>query len=220
VLAVSDTGTGMDADTRERLFEPFFTTKTAGEGTGLGLATVHGTVEQSGGAIRVHSAPGEGTTFTIYLPRVVEREEPEAQAAEDAVVSRGGAETILVVEDEDSVRQLTVLELEELGYGVLQAQSSEEARARSRQHDGPIDLLLSDVVLPDGSGPDVYEQLAADRSGMRVLFMSGHAEKRIVHHGILEPGIAFIEKPFTAEDLAAKVREVLAGPVRAFRAAR
>jgi PAS domain S-box-containing protein len=211
MLAVSDTGSGMDEETRERLFEPFFTTKASGQGTGLGLATVYGTVEQSGGAIRVYTAPDLGTTFKIYLPRGACGEKEDATAA-TAADSPGGCETVLVVEDEDSVRQLTVLELEELGYRVLQAQNPDEARQRSREHSGPIDLLLTDVVLPGGSGPDVYERLAPERPDMRVLFMSGHAEKRIVHHGVVDPGVAFIEKPFTSEQLATKVREVIARP--------
>jgi CheY-like chemotaxis protein len=201
----------MDEQTCQRLFEPFFTTKPSGRGTGLGLATAYGTVEQSGGTIRVYTAPGRGTTFKIYLPREAALDEAAHAVAPEAEAP-GGREVVLLVEDEDSVRQLTAIELEELGYRVLQAQDADDAHAAARRHAGPIHLLLSDVVLPGAAGPEVYDRLAVERPELRVLYMSGHAEKKIVHHRILDPGIAFVEKPFTPEQLAAKVREVLAQP--------
>jgi CheY-like chemotaxis protein len=208
MLVVRDTGCGMDAETLSHIFEPFFTTKEPGEGTGLGLSTVYGTVEQSGGALRVLSAPDEGTTFTLYFPRAAGS---PAAASPSGIREKlpGGTATILVVEDEDSVRHLTALELEEIGYDVLQAKDLDEALSVSRGHDGRIHLMLTDVVLPKTSGPDVYDQVSVDRPELRVLYMSGHAERRIVSHGVLEAGIAFIGKPFTSEQLAARVREAL-----------
>jgi CheY-like chemotaxis protein len=213
MLVVRDTGCGMDKETRDRLFEPFFTTKAPGEGTGLGLSSVYGTIEQSGGALSVRSAPDEGTTFAIYLPRAVRTVEASS-GDRITLVRTEGDETILVVEDEESVRQLTVMELEELGYRVLQAGSLDEAISASRGYDGRIDLMLSDVVLAETSGPDVYERLAVERPDMGVLYMSGHAERRIVNHGVLASGVQFIEKPFTAEQLGSKVWEALGSAAR------
>jgi two-component system cell cycle sensor histidine kinase/response regulator CckA len=207
VLAVSDTGVGMDAATRERIFEPFFTTKREGEGTGLGLATVFGIVAQSGGTIWVYSEPGRGTTFKIYLPRVEAPAPPAASGT--AEPPPRGTETILLVEDDDGVRFVGVDVLQRLGYVVLAARNGEEALRTSVGHAGPIALLVSDIVMPGMSGPDLRARLAEQRPDMKVMFLSGYASDAIVRHGILDPDVAFIEKPFSPGALARKVRAVL-----------
>jgi signal transduction histidine kinase len=212
MLAVTDTGPGMTAETQARIFEPFFTTKGSGEGTGLGLATVYGIVKQSGGTISVYSEIGRGSSFKVYLPRLDETADaaaaPRDPAAEDATtVSRG--ETILLVEDEDAVRRLARLVLEERGYTVLAASNCHEAMQWSRRHAGPIHLLLTDVVMPDGSGRVIAEQIVADREETKVLYMSGYTDNTLGHHGILNTGIAFLQKPFTAPALTRKVRDVI-----------
>ncbi len=213
LLAVSDTGTGMDAKTKARLFEPFFTTKERGKGTGLGLSTVYGIVKQSGGYIWVYSEPGHGTTFKIYLPRVEGKVETAAPAPAPAPSgSRGGSETVLVVEDHGDVRRLTHKVLESRGYTVLVAANGPEALRVAAQHTGPIQLLVTDVVMPGMSGREVGLLLAPQRPEMRVLYLSGYADESIVHHGVLEPGLAFLQKPFTPEGLARKVRDVLDSP--------
>jgi two-component system cell cycle sensor histidine kinase/response regulator CckA len=208
-LAVTDTGIGMEPETLSRLFEPFFSTKEKGKGTGLGLATVYGIVTQSGGHIAVESEPGRGTTFRIWLPQVDEAAEP-APAAGAPVVA--GSETILLVEDEDAVRSLLHEVLEGNGYVVLQAASGAEALRVSRAHAGPIDLLLTDVVMPGMSGREVAIMLAAERPGLRVLFASGYTAEAIVRHGVLEPGTDLIHKPFTPDALLRRVRERLDRP--------
>lgn len=208
LLAVSDTGSGMTEESRERIFEPFFTTKEQGKGTGLGLSVVYGIVKQSGGHIWVYSEPGEGTTFKIYLPRISQAPEPASLPLMPASQDRG-AETILVVEDEEVVRQVTCKMLETKGYKVLAAAGGSAALENSERHKGPIHLLLTDVLMPEMSGKELAERLALRRSETRVLFMSGHTENAIVHHGVLKPGIAFIQKPFRLETLVHKVREVL-----------
>ncbi|MEP6689303.1 MAG: MHYT domain-containing protein, partial [Gemmatimonadales bacterium] len=210
LLAFSDTGIGMDPATQDRMFEPFFTTKALGKGTGLGLATVYGIVKQSGGSLTVYSEPNRGTTIKVYLPRVAAAE-PAAEADAGKPGAAGGNETILLVEDEDAVRQLAVRVLRARGYQVLVAANAEEALAASDRHDGPIDLLLSDVVLPVTSGPKLAAALVAVRPGLRVLYMSGFTDNAIVQHGVLEAGTEFIQKPFTPSVLAGKVREVLLG---------
>jgi two-component system cell cycle sensor histidine kinase/response regulator CckA len=208
MLAVSDTGVGMDERTRARIFEPFFTTKGAGKGTGLGLSTVYGIVKQSGGNIWVYSEVGRGTTFKIYLPRVDEG----AQADEPSAVAEEGlegTETILLAEDEQVVRDLAREVLEMYGYRVLVAADGDAALSTCERHAGPIHLLVTDVVMPTAGGPELSRRLRQSRPEMRVLFMSGYTDDAIVHHGVLDDGVNFIQKPFEPEALARKVREVL-----------
>ena len=208
LLAVSDTGIGMDAATQARLFEPFFTTKPPGEGTGLGLATVYGIVKQSSGYIWAYSEPSHGTTFKIYFPRVGRA--PEAVAAPDAAVAPlGGSEVVLVVEDQDEVRRLTRRMLEARGYVVLAAASGAEALQMAERHAGPIDLLVTDVVMPGMHGHEVALLLEPTRPEMKVLYVSGYPDASIVHQGLLKPGLAFLQKPFGPDALARRVREVL-----------
>ncbi len=210
VLIVSDTGTGMDAQTQARIFEPFFTTKGLGRGTGLGLATVYGIVKQSGGYIWVYSEPGHGTTFKIYLPRLSDEVLlPAASAAPSE--SLAGGETILVVEDDASIRGLIQNLLSRQGYTVLVVGGAQEALETCQTLQGSIDLLLTDVVMPDMGGPELASQLLELRPEMRVVYMSGYTENTISQHGVLNQEITLLEKPFTAESLVRKVREVL-GP--------
>jgi PAS domain S-box-containing protein len=208
MLAVSDTGIGMDAETQARLFEPFFTTKPAGQGTGLGLATVYGIVAQSRGTVWVYSEVGRGTTFKVYLPRVDEAATP-GDAPRPAAPAPRGSETVLLVEDDEALGEVAREILELSGYAVLGARHGNEALLVALQHPGPIHLLVTDVVLPQMSGRDLAERLAASRPDIRVLFMSGYADGAIVHQDVLAPGAAFVQKPFTPEGLARRVREVL-----------
>ncbi len=212
-LAISDSGTGMDRETRERVFEPFFTTKEVGKGTGLGLSTVYGTVKQSGGHIWVYSELGMGTTFKIYLP-AVDAEIDAAEVRPVQVEVPHGSETILLVEDEDGVRDLIEEVLHSRGYRVLAASRGVEALQIAELVDGPIDLLVTDVVMPHMSGREVVMHLAPGRPEMRVLYLSGYTDDLILHHGVLEPGTAFLQKPFGAAELARRVHEVLALPHR------
>jgi PAS domain S-box-containing protein len=208
MLAVSDTGTGMDHETRTHIFEPFFTTKEKDKGTGLGLSTVYGIVKQSGGNVWVYSELNKGTTFKVYLPQI--QEEPEFQVAASAETSiNSGSETVLLVEDEDTVRRLASELLQDSGYKVLEANGGEEAIQLFRDCEEPIDLLITDVVMPRISGKEVADQLRLVHPETRVLFMSGYTDEAIVHHGIVDYGIAFIQKPFSEQALAQKVREVL-----------
>jgi len=211
LIAFTDTGIGMDPATQDRIFEPFFTTKGLGKGTGLGLATVYGIVRQSGGSISVYSEPHRGSTFKVYLPRLAEPVRDASESAAPAAVSTGGTETVLVVEDEEAVRQLAARTLFVRGYTPLVAHTGEEALRLSEQHPGPIHLLLTDVVLPRMNGSRLAETLLATRPDLRVLYMSGFTETAIVHHGVLQPGTDFIQKPFTPHALAVKLRDVLAG---------
>ena len=208
MLAISDTGTGMDQDTRTRVFEPFFTTKEKGKGTGLGLSTVYGIVRQSGGNVWVYSELGKGTTFKVYLPQVEDEVAARADAKEDVPRHRG-TETVLLVEDEDTVRKLTSELLVESGYLVLEANGGEQAMALFKEHKGPIDLLITDVVMPKISGKQVAAQLKEVHPETKVLFMSGYTDEAIVHHGIVDSHIAFIQKPFSENALTRKVRDVL-----------
>ena len=207
MLAVSDTGHGMDAAVKARIFEPFFTTKDPGKGTGLGLATVFGIVKQSGGSIGVYSEPGHGTTFKVYLPRVDETIDQAATAATPTLAR--GSETILLVEDDDEVRALARETLDGHGYTVIPASAPAEALQLAGSHSGPIHLLLTDVVLPQLSGRGLAERLAPEHRDLRVLYMSGYTDDAIVRHGMLEEGTAFLQKPFTPYTLLSKVREVL-----------
>jgi two-component system cell cycle sensor histidine kinase/response regulator CckA len=206
-LSVSDSGVGMDATTRARIFDPFFTTKPHGRGTGLGLSTVYGIVKQSGGNVWVYSEPGCGSTFKVYLPRVDDA--ADDLAGESTSACPQGRETILVVEDELAVRELVRKVLERSGYRVIVAATPREALDIVDKFPSAIDLLMSDVVLPQMGGRALAEQLTAKVPTMRILYMSGYTDDAIVHHGVLDPGTPFLQKPFTARGLTGKVREVL-----------
>jgi len=207
VLVVSDTGLGMDKETRLRIFEPFFTTKGPGKGTGLGLATVYGIVKQSGGGITVESAPGEGCTFSIFLPANSQELEPvESVPAPPAIQ---GTETILVVEDEEVVRDLICAVIGEAGFDVLCAGSADEAMAIAREHPEPIHLLVTDIVMPDVNGPALARSLSLLRPKMKTLYVSGYSENDISDQGVLDPGLVVLQKPFTQQSLERKIREIL-----------
>jgi CheY-like chemotaxis protein len=209
MIAVSDTGEGMDQETKRRIFEPFFTTKEKGKGTGLGLAMVYGIIKQAGGDIWVYSEIGKGTTFKLYFPRVQGRP-TEAQPAGGMIAAHEGDETILVVEDETGVRELTAKMLQRMGYTVLTASSGSEAMEISERHPGEIALLLTDVVMPGMSGAQLASELVRKRPGLKVIYVSGYTENTVTHHGVLDAGVDFLAKPFTREDLARKVRATLA----------
>ena len=209
LLAVSDTGVGMDAETRSHIFEPFFTTKGAGKGTGLGLSTVYGIVKQSGGTIWVESAPGRGTTFEIYLPLVEEGAASGELHPALPAPTPGGSETILVVEDEMSVRKLAAEFLGSNGYRVLEAQDGGEALQVCEEHRAPIHLLMTDVVMPGMSGRELAVRLTGARPEMKVIYVSGYTDDAIVQHGVREEGTVFLQKPFSLDALARTVREAL-----------
>jgi len=212
VLTVSDNGCGMDEETRARAFEPFFTTKETGKGSGLGLAMVYGIVQQSGGHVWIDSAPDAGTTVRVYLPRVTAAAETTADTAPAAAPLAGsGHETILMVEDDELVRQISVLTLERQGYHVLFARDGAEALARAQEYGEPIHLLISDVIMPRMSGQDLAAALRTAFPQLRVLYISGYADPGLARRGVVDPEAFFLQKPFIATALAAKVREVL-GP--------
>ena len=208
MVSVSDTGIGMDAETQAHIFEPFFTTKEKGKGTGLGLSTVYGIVKQSGGNIWVYSEPGKGTTFKVYFPRVDEIAAEGVPHSADSLPGVG-TETILLVEDELSIRALAKRVLEERGYRVLEAGSGKDALERIRGEEGQIHLLLTDLVMPDMGGTELASRLEDKHPTIRVLFMSGYTDDGVVRNGLLGPGRAFLQKPFTPTILARKVREIL-----------
>jgi CheY-like chemotaxis protein len=212
MLSVSDTGIGMSEEVKSHLFEPFFTTKEPGKGTGLGLATVYGVVRQSGGDIHVHSQKDEGTTFKIYLP-------PVKEVLPDPVRPQGianlptGDETILLVEDDESVRDLAWRVLEGQGYAVLQAGNGQEAIQVAAGHPDPIHVLVTDLIMPGMSGKVLAEQLTPTHPDLKVLYISGYTDELIAEHGILEPGVILLQKPFRPFELAHKVRQVLDAPI-------
>jgi signal transduction histidine kinase/ActR/RegA family two-component response regulator len=210
MLAVRDTGHGMDEETQSHLFEPFFTTKDKSKGSGLGLATVYGTVSQSGGCVTVSSKLGLGTTIQIYLPRVEEPVEV-VQALEPIVRSLQGEERILVVEDDDAVRRMTRVFLEIRGYSVIEARNAADAIQLVESYHETIHLVLTDVVMPGMKGRELVDRLAKLRSNLKVLYMSAYSEDDAINIGVLSPGTAFIEKPFSPDELAVKVRDVLSG---------
>jgi CheY-like chemotaxis protein len=208
MLSVSDTGAGMTPEVRERIFEPFFTTKEKGKGTGLGLSTVYGIVKQSKGHIWVDSVQGKGTTFKIYLPRVNEPvEEMRKEVLKEELPH--GSETVLIVEDEDEVRKLISKMLERQGYAILETSSGEEALLACGKCEGPIHLMLVDVIMPGMSGSELAKALKPLYPEIKILYMSGYTDDAIVRHGVLEKGVNYIQKPFTLEGLGRKVREVL-----------
>ena len=207
-LCVNDTGTGMPPDVREHLFEPFFTTKEKGKGTGLGLSTVYGIIKQSGGDIWVYSEPGLGTTFNIYWPRVDESIDDTTMTVTREEIPRGG-ETILLVEDEEDVRKLAVRILQRQGYTVLEASCGKDALALCEEHAGPIHLILTDVVMPGMNGRQLADQLIRLRPNLKVVYMSGYTDNAVIHHGVLEEGVNYIQKPFTMDGLMKKMREAL-----------
>ncbi|OGP89488.1 MAG: hypothetical protein A2156_11115 [Deltaproteobacteria bacterium RBG_16_48_10] len=209
MLSVSDTGAGMTPEVRDKVFEPFFTTKESSKGTGLGLSTVYGIVKQSGGNIWVYSEPGKGTTFKIYLPRV---DEPLGEVVREKAAEGGlprGSETILIVEDDEDVREVAVRILKMQGYRVLETSQGSDALHQCGHEAGPIHLMVTDVVMPEMNGPELAKRLSPLRPEMKVLYISGYTDNAIVHHGVLEKGVNYIQKPFTVEGLARKVREVL-----------
>jgi nitrogen-specific signal transduction histidine kinase len=211
-IAVTDTGAGMSPETRARAFEPFFTTKRPGEGTGLGLATVYGIVKQSDGFIWCQSEPGRGTTFEIFLPERVGLPEP-AERGGTTPLARGGGETVLVVEDEEAVRRMAARTLSARGYRVLEATDAAQALAQEPEW-GPIHLLVTDVVMPGLGGRELAAALMLRRPGLRLLYISGYTDDEITRRGLLDAGAPFLEKPFEAEGLARRVREVLDAPPR------
>jgi CheY-like chemotaxis protein len=214
VVAVTDTGQGIDKETQTRIFEPFFTTKEKGKGTGLGLSTVYGIVKQSGGAVLLESEPGRGAVFRVCLP-VAQDDPVRASAPQPAAKAPGSGESVLVVEDEPALRGITRRMLTRLGYTVLTADCGAQALQLLDTHPDPVDLVLTDVVMPDMNGVRLVQQIHARFPDIKILYMSGYTDDAIARHGVLEPGINFICKPFGPAELAARIREVLdAAPPR------
>ncbi len=209
MLGVSDSGTGIDADTLAHIFEPFFTTKEVGKGTGLGLATVYGVVKQSDGYIWVDSEAGKGASFQIFLPKADEEKSGDLPAVTQQGEVTRGSETILLVEDSEPLRKLTRSLLDSHGLRVLVAQNGEDAMQVAERHSGKIHLLVTDVVMPGINGRVLAERLLARRRGLKVLFISGYTDNFIAVHGVLEQGMALLNKPFTEDELIERVREVL-----------
>jgi len=215
MLAVSDTGEGMTPETQAQIFDPFFTTKELGRGTGLGLSTVYGIVKQSGGYIWVYSEVGHGTTFKIYLPQTTETDEPATVAESFAASTVRGSETILLVEDDGQVRELTRSVLAACGYAVLIPTDARAALAMAEEHAVNIRLLLTDVIMPGINGRELARHLVERNPAIKVLYMSGYTENTVGQHGVLEPGTYFLQKPFTPSALGNKVREILDDGVKA-----
>ncbi|MGL4554375.1 MAG: response regulator, partial [Gemmataceae bacterium] len=210
LLSVADTGTGMTPEVLAQAFEPFFTTKEVGKGTGLGLATAYGVVKQSGGHVEVSSQVGRGTTVRVYLPRIEEPAPTAASGEADTLVE--GRETVLVVEDEDTVRQILKLVLTRAGYVVLEASNGLEGLAVAAAHAGAIHLVLTDLVMPKLSGREMADRLVALRPGLKTLYLSGYTEDMVVHQGVGADAVNFLQKPFALAALAKKVRDILDGP--------
>ena len=207
VLSVTDTGTGISPDVQERMFEPFFTTKGVGKGTGLGLSTVYGIVNQSGGYLLCNSEPGRGTSFSIYLPRIHDDLSEEVPSQADWLL--GGSETILIVEDEDALRESMSEFLTGLGYTILTAGSGQQALAIASRFKQPIQLMITDIVMPKMSGHELAQMLGSIRPAMKTVFMSGYIDDAIVRHGVEVEGVVFLQKPFGLAVLARKLRELL-----------
>jgi two-component system cell cycle sensor histidine kinase/response regulator CckA len=207
MLAVSDTGYGMVKEIREQIFEPFFSTK-GEKGTGLGLSTVYGIIKQHRGNIWVYSEPGEGTTFKVYLP-VSDKTLVETETGKKSITNLEGFETILLVEDNEQVRNITQSILNRYSYIVLVAENTTEALTILREHGGPVHLLLTDVVMPEMNGKQLFGRVSGKYPGLKVLYMSGYTNNVIAHRGVLDEGVHFIQKPFTAQALAIKLREIL-----------
>jgi signal transduction histidine kinase/CheY-like chemotaxis protein len=211
-ISVSDTGVGMDVKTQSQVFEPFFTTKPMGQGTGLGLSTVQGIVAQSGGYVTVHSEIGKGTTFTVYLPRVLEPPAPDRRSGPRFAVKQSGSETVLLVEDESAVRSLARRVLERSGYTVLEAATPGVALVMAEKHREDIDLVLSDVVMPELSGPQLVAKISQICPDAQVLFISGYTDDEVIGRGLSEPGLMLLPKPFSAQELVDRVRQALDRP--------
>jgi CheY-like chemotaxis protein len=209
-MSITDTGCGMDSETKAHLFEPFFTTKEAGKGTGLGLAIIYGIVKQSQGHITVYTEPGKGTTFRIYFPRVRGGKPTPTRITQRTAVPQGSG-TVLLVEDDGGVRRIARKTLEQNGFRVLEAANGEEALRLSDNQADAIDLLVTDTVMPLLGGPELAKRLLPVRPALKVLYLSGYTDETVVGHGLLDPGLAFLQKPFAPDMLARKVHEVLSG---------
>jgi CheY-like chemotaxis protein len=206
-IHVKDTGTGIPEKDLSHIFEPFFTTKEVGKGTGLGLATVYGIVRKNGGYIEVYSELGQGTTFKIYIPRIMEKDEVREKSEEASLVSGSG--TVLLVEDDDMVRRMTSAMLKKIGYNVVAAQTPMDALSFCEKEDVCIDILLTDVVMPEMSGKELRDKIKRILPNIKVLFMSGYTADVILHHGVMDDGVYFVQKPFSLNDLARKIRDAV-----------